>query len=68
MTASAKKQPLIRIVKRSEKSPRQILVLRLSAVLLSLVAGGIFVVALGHNPLVVYGTIVNGAQIGRAHV
>jgi simple sugar transport system permease protein len=61
MTESTKKQPRVRIVKRSEKSPRQILALRLFAVLLSLVAGGVFVAALGHNPLVVYGTIINGA-------
>lgn len=61
MTENHVKQPLLRIVKRAEKSPRQILILRLVAVMLSLVAGGVFVAMLGHNPFVVYGTIINGA-------
>lgn len=61
MTENHVKQPLLRIVKRAEKSPRQILILRLVAVVLSLVAGGVFVAVLGHNPFVVYGTIINGA-------
>jgi ABC-type uncharacterized transport system permease subunit len=51
----------LRVVKRPEKTPGQMLFLRILAAVLSLSAGGIFLLALGHNPIVVYGTIVHGA-------
>ena len=55
------KEPLLRTVKRAEMGNRQILILRLLAILLSLVAGGIFILCIGYNPFVIYGTIVTGA-------
>lgn len=42
-----KKEPLIRIAKRAERSNREKLVLRLLSVLLAICAGGIFILILG---------------------
>ena len=56
-----KKEPLIRISKRSELSNNKIFMLRLFSVLLAIIAGGIFIAIIGHNPFSVYGTIVSGA-------
>ena len=58
---TVKKEPLLRVVKRAELTEKQILLLRISAVLLSLVAGGLFIAVIGQNPLVIYGTILSGA-------
>ena len=56
------KEPLLRVVKRAELTRRQIVLLRLLAVLLALAAGGLFVLFLGYNPLTVYATILSGAM------
>lgn len=58
---SGNHNPIIRIVKRAEKSRGQILLLRLQAVLISLIAGGVFILAIGYNPMEIYGTIISGA-------
>lgn len=58
---NGKHDPLIRIVKRAEKKRSQILLLRLQAVLISLIAGGVFILTIGHNPLEIYSTILSGA-------
>lgn len=55
------KEPLARTVKRAEMSNRRIIVLRLAAVLLSIVFGGLFILVIGYNPFAVYGTILSGA-------
>ncbi len=60
-TAKVKKEPLLRIVKRAELSPNKAMLLKLASVLLAIVAGGLFILALGFNPFSVYGTIINGA-------
>lgn len=54
-------EPLARAVKRAELPAKQIILLRLFAVFLSLVAGGIFIACVGQNPFVIYGTIISGA-------
>ena len=59
--AKTHKEPLLRTVKHAERSGRQMVGFRLVAVLLSLVAGGLFILALGQNPLAVYATILKGA-------
>lgn len=51
-----------RVVKRSELTGRQIVLLRLLAVLLALAAGGLFVLGLGYNPFIIYATILSGAM------
>ena len=56
-----KKEPLIRIEKRSERTHNQIMRLRLLSVVLAIVAGGLFILFIGYNPFSVYGTIVSGA-------
>ena len=55
------KEPLLRIAKRAELPAGKIVILRLLAVVLSLVAGGIFIACMGQNPLTIYGTILSGA-------
>lgn len=55
------KEPLLRVVKRKEMGSKQVIFLRLFAVLLSLVAGGVFILCIGHNPFTIYGTILSGA-------
>ena len=57
---AARKEAPIRIVKRAELSNNMRLVLRLLSFLLALVAGGVFILFLGHNPLEVYAAMVRG--------
>jgi len=59
--AKNKKEPLIRIGKRAELTTKQISMLRLISILLSIVAGGIFILCIGYNPFSVYATIMSGA-------
>lgn len=56
-----RKEPLLRVVKRAERPTGEIILLRLLAVLLSLIAGGIFIACVGQNPFVIYKTILSGA-------
>ena len=62
---NSRKEPLIRIEKRSERPHGQIIRLRLLSVLLAIVAGGLFILFIGYNPFSVYGTIVVIRQIKR---
>ena len=55
------KEPFIRIAKNKELSKNQIFLIRLLAVVLSLAAGGVFIMCLGYNPLNVYTAIIKGA-------
>lgn len=55
------KEPLLHVVKRAEMSGRQIILLRTAAVFLSIIVGGLFILAIGQNPFVIYGTILSGA-------
>lgn len=61
METMKKKEPLVRIEKRSERTHNQIMRLRLLSVLLAIVAGGLFILFIGYNPFSVYGTIISGA-------
>jgi ABC-type uncharacterized transport system permease subunit len=56
-----KQEPLIRVAVRAEVPFGKNLILSLFALLASIVAGGLFLLALGQNPFVMYATIVNGA-------
>ncbi|HWT76065.1 MAG TPA: ABC transporter permease [Mobilitalea sp.] len=56
-----KKEPFLRVVKKTEISFARTLILSLIAVVAAIVAGGIFILAIGENPFKVYGTIVKGA-------
>lgn len=56
-----KKEPFIRIGKRNELAKRQVLFLRLAALVLALIGGGLFILLIGFNPIAVYATIITGA-------
>lgn len=56
-----KSEPFLRVVKKSEISVGKTILLSVMALLAALIAGGIFILALGHNPFEVYVTIVKGA-------
>ena len=56
-----RKEPYLRIAKRAEISRGKIVSLRITALVLALIAGGLFVGTLGYNPFSVYGTILSGA-------
>ena len=58
-----KKEPLIRIAKRAERSNK--LIIRLLSVLLAICAGGIFILILGKDPFSYYAKMVKGAFIGK---
>ena len=57
----AVREPLFRVVKRAEKTRNQIFLLRFEAVILSLIAGAVFILCIGYNPLEIYSTIISGA-------
>ncbi|MBH1941165.1 ABC transporter permease [Mobilitalea sibirica] len=58
---STKKEPFIRIIKKTEISVGKTIVLSLLALLAAIIAGGIFILAIGQNPFEIYTTIVKGA-------
>ena len=59
--AETHNEPLLRIVKREEVSKKKSIILRAFALLFAIVAGGIFILAIGYNPITVYATIISGA-------
>lgn len=61
MSSERKKDTLIRIEKRKERTKGQILRLRLFSVILAILAGGVFILSIGYNPFSVYATIASGA-------
>lgn len=54
-------EPLFRITKRAQLQNKQVALLHLSAIILAIVAGGIFLLAVGCNPIEAYITIIQGA-------
>ncbi|MDD3172902.1 MAG: ABC transporter permease [Herbinix sp.] len=61
VNVKSKQGPLLRVVKKSEISFGKTLALSLLALIAAIVAGGIFIFAIGQNPFKVYATIVQGA-------
>lgn len=55
------KEPLIRMAKRDTLSNQKAWGIRGAALLLSLITGGLVILALGHNPIAVYRSMVIGA-------
>ena len=51
----------VRILKRAELPANKALMLRLGAFVLSLGVGGLFIMTLGHSPILIYKTIISGA-------
>ena len=53
--------PLIRVVKKAELGRTETVILRLEAIALAIVAGGLFILCIGQNPFVIYKTLIEGA-------
>lgn len=53
--------PLVHVVQRTSITPLQQMLIRLAAVVLALLTGAAFLLLLGHDPLVIYQTMVTGA-------
>ncbi|MDF2537190.1 MAG: branched-chain amino acid transporter permease [Herbinix sp.] len=56
-----KQEPFIRVVKKTEISIGKTFLLSLFALIAAIMAGGVFILAIGQNPIDVYITIVKGA-------
>ncbi len=56
------------VAKRADLSPKMALIYRVLAVLLALVTGGLFIAAMGNNPVSVYGTMVQGATGSMSNI
>ena len=56
-----KQEPFLRVVKKAEISFGKNLALSLLALLAAIIAGGIFIFAIGENPFQIYASIVQGA-------
>lgn len=54
-------EPLVRVVKKTELTGGKLALFSLGGLFLALIAGGIFILALGKNPFAVYQTIFSGA-------
>lgn len=63
-----RKEPLFHVVKKAEISFGRTLLLSLLAFFTAIVAGGIFILAIGHNPFKIYGSIIQGAWRSRIAV
>ncbi len=65
MTTSAQakqgREPIVRMVKREAISGGMTVLIRVAAVLLALVTGGIIILCLGHNPIAVYRDMIVGS-------
>ena len=57
-------EPLVRIEKRKELDQKQAVLLRIGALLLAIIVGGLFIAAMGKNPFQAYALIIKGAFVG----
>lgn len=62
---TGRKEPLVRIAKRSDIPKAKAWIIRAVAILLALATGGLIILALGHNPVEVYGEMVT-SSLGKA--
>ncbi len=60
---NVKKEPFVRIAKRPELSSGKAMLIRFSSILIALLLGGLIILALGFNPIAVYGDIVKGSLL-----
>ncbi len=54
-------KPLIRAMQRTDIAPGKAFAIRMAAIVLALVTGGLFILLLGHNPFEVYASMVSGS-------
>lgn len=55
------KEPLFRVVKKAELSYKKTVLLSLLGLAIAIAAGALFILAIGHNPINIYASIVQGA-------
>lgn len=61
------REPLIRLAKRDDIPHARAWAIRAAAILLALVTGGLIIAVLGHNPIQVYASMVEGS-LGKSRV
>ena len=61
------REPLIRLAKRDDIPRARAWAIRAAAILLALVTGGLIIAGLGHNPIQVYASMVEGS-LGKSRV
>ena len=61
------REPLIRLAKRDDTPRARAWAIRAAAILLALVTGGLIIAGLGHNPIQVYASMVEGS-LGKSRV
>lgn len=61
------REPLIRLAKRDDIPRARAWAIRAAAILLALVTGGLIIAVLGHNPIQVYASMVEGS-LGKSRV
>lgn len=59
-SSKIKREALIRVVKRPDMSAKKTVLLYIAAIIVAIAAGGLFILALGHNPILYYATAVKG--------
>jgi simple sugar transport system permease protein len=59
--AAEKKEPFVRMVKRSGMSPRKAYLIRALALICALITGALIILLLGHNPIYVYADMIKGS-------
>ena len=64
---TAHREPLIRLAKRDDIPRARAWAIRAAAILLALVTGGLIIAVLGHNPIQVYASMVEGS-LGKSRV
>ncbi|WP_100065157.1 ABC transporter permease [Miniphocaeibacter massiliensis] len=65
---TTKKEPLIRIVKKEDIGKANAIIIRVVAILLALLTGGLLMLILGKNPIEIYSSMVNGAFDGKIRI
>lgn len=60
-TTAENREPFIRVAKRTDIAGTKALLIRIVAVMLALLSGGILVLLLGHNPFTVYADMITGS-------
>lgn len=63
-----KKEPFVRIEKRPELFGMRMVMVSLLGLLFALIAGGIFLLCLGHNPFIAYKDIIAGAFSNQIYI
>jgi len=59
--AAGHREPLVRMVRRESIEPSKVLLIRVAAVVLALITGGLIILCLGHNPFRVYADMLVGS-------